>query len=98
MFGRLRQIAIPLRRELSIYRAIATHPPRAAKCCLGMAIGYALLLFDLIPDFIPVVGHLDYMIIIPALIAAALWMAPEDVVSECRQLNAEPQPPTPLSH
>jgi uncharacterized membrane protein YkvA (DUF1232 family) len=100
MFSRLRQIAQSLRRELSIYRAIAIHPrtPLAAKWCLGMAIGYALLPFDLIPDFIPVIGHLDDVIIITALIAGALWMAPEDVVAECRRLNAEPQPPTTLSH
>jgi uncharacterized membrane protein YkvA (DUF1232 family) len=38
---------------------------------------------DLIPDFISVLGHLDDLVIVPALIAAALWMVPDDVVSEC---------------
>ena len=80
-----------MKRELAVYRAIAAHPrtPRAAKVCLGLAVAYLLLPFDLIPDFIPVVGHLDDLVVIPALIALAIRLVPADVVSECRKACEE---------
>lgn len=86
MFRRLTRFARTIRRELRVYRAIARHPrtPRLARWCLAGAVGYALLPFDLIPDFIPVVGHLDDVVVIPALIAAGLWLVPRDVIAECR--------------
>ena len=86
MFQRLRRLAASIKRELSVYRAIARHPrtPRLAKACLLAAIGYFLLPFDLIPDFLPVIGHIDDLIIIPALLGFSLWLVPVDVVTECR--------------
>jgi carbonic anhydrase len=50
-----------------------------------MAIGYALLPFDLIPDFIPVFGQLDDLVIVPGLVIMALWLIPPDIVAECRK-------------
>jgi uncharacterized membrane protein YkvA (DUF1232 family) len=63
------------------------HPrtPLFAKILLGLAVAYLLLPFDLIPDFIPVVGQLDDVLIVPGLIYLALKMIPDDVVAECRQ-------------
>lgn len=55
-----------------------------AKILLGLAIGYALLPFDLIPDFIPVIGHLDDLVIVPGLVIMALWLIPQTVVADCR--------------
>lgn len=52
---------------------------------LGLAIGYLLLPFDLIPDFIPVIGHLDDVIIVPGLIYLALKMIPNEIIHECRE-------------
>ena len=52
---------------------------------LGLAIGYLLLPFDLIPDFIPVIGHLDDVIIVPGLIYLALKMIPNEIILECRE-------------
>lgn len=63
------------------------HPktPLFAKILLGVAIGYLLLPFDLIPDFIPVIGQLDDAIIVPGLIYLALKMTPDAVIRECRE-------------
>jgi uncharacterized membrane protein YkvA (DUF1232 family) len=90
MLQGFRKIAASLKRELVLYRALAAHPrtPRLAKWCLLAAVGYAVLPIDLIPDFIPVIGHLDDVVIVPGLIAAAIWLVPKDVVVECRQSTA----------
>ena len=86
MRARLRQIAHSLKRELKVYRAVARHPrtPRLAKTLLLAALAYVALPFDLIPDFLPVVGHVDDLIIVPGLIAIAIWLIPAEVVAECR--------------
>jgi len=51
---------------------------------LWLAIGYLMLPFDLIPDFIPVLGQLDEVLILPGLIYLALKLTPDEVVAECR--------------
>lgn len=83
----LRAAALKLKRELRTYRLVLRdkRTPRLAKLLLGLAIGYALLPFDLIPDFLPVIGLLDDVIIVPALIAVALRMIPDDVIEDCRR-------------
>ncbi len=83
---RLAEIGRAFKRELEFYRRVAAHPqtPRGAKIMLGMAIGYALMPFDLIPDFIPIIGHLDDAVIVPGLVLLALKSVPKNVVEECR--------------
>jgi uncharacterized membrane protein YkvA (DUF1232 family) len=46
--------------------------PLVSKTLLGLAFGYLLLPFYLIPDFIPVISHLDDLVIIPLLVYFAL--------------------------
>ena len=82
----LKEIAARFRREFAVYHCVLKHPqtPLLAKCLLGLAVGYALLPFDLIPDFIPVIGHLDDLVIVPGLVVMALWLIPDTIVAECR--------------
>lgn len=56
--------------------------PRIAKILLWITIGYALSPIDLIPDFIPVIGYLDDIIILPVLLYLAIKSIPEDVYIE----------------
>lgn len=83
---KLADLARTFKRELAFYRAVAKHPetPKTSRWLLGAAIGYALLPFDLIPDFLPIIGHLDDAIIVPGLIYLALRRVPKSVVEECR--------------
>ena len=83
---RLKAVGRSLKREIQVYRLVLKdhRTPRFAKILLGLAVGYAVLPFDIIPDFIPVIGHLDDLIIVPALIVVALRMIPKEVVDECR--------------
>ena len=54
--------------------------PVIAKIFAGITIAYALSPLDLIPDFIPVLGYLDDVILLPVLIALTLRFIPEDVM------------------
>ncbi len=83
---RLKAIGMALKREIRVYRYMLGDPrtPRVAKILLAVAVGYTLLPFDLIPDFIPVIGHLDDLVIVPFLVLLALKMIPEEVVRDAR--------------
>jgi uncharacterized membrane protein YkvA (DUF1232 family) len=59
--------------------------PVRAKIIAGLTILYALSPIDLIPDFIPVLGYIDDIIILPALVALTIRMIPSDVFDACRQ-------------
>jgi uncharacterized membrane protein YkvA (DUF1232 family) len=59
--------------------------PWYAKALIAAIVGYALCPLDLIPDFIPVLGYVDDIILIPAGITLAMKMIPQDVLEECRE-------------
>jgi uncharacterized membrane protein YkvA (DUF1232 family) len=59
--------------------------PWYAKIFVAIVVAYALSPIDLIPDFIPILGYLDDLIIIPAGIYLALKMIPREVLEECRE-------------
>lgn len=86
MGHRLAVLIRKFRGEIKVYRAVLADPrcPRGAKWILGCAVAYAVSPIDLIPDFIPVVGHLDDLVILPLLVWWALRMVPRELVVEHR--------------
>ena len=59
--------------------------PVLAKIIAAVAVIYALSPIDLIPDFIPVIGFLDDVLILPGLVALVVKLIPADVFAECRE-------------
>lgn len=59
--------------------------PRVAKILAGITIGYVLSPIDLIPDFIPVLGYLDDVIILPVLIALIIRLIPQETFERFRK-------------
>ena len=60
-----------------------------AKAIAFVAVAYALSPIDLIPDFIPVLGYLDDLIIVPVLVLLALKLTPTDVMNQAREQAVE---------
>ena len=58
--------------------------PVPAKIAAAPAVVCALSPVDLIPDFIPVLGYLDDLLLLPALLALTVKLIPPDVMEECR--------------
>ena len=87
MKTKLRNARTVIKRELHVLRLVGIHPdtPWFSKTCLILALGYLALPFDLIPDFIPIIGQLDDLIIVPGLVWLALRLTPADVLANCRQ-------------
>jgi uncharacterized membrane protein YkvA (DUF1232 family) len=82
-----------LRAEIHTLYLAARDPrtPWYAKVLVAFIIGYALSPIDLIPDFIPVLGYLDDVVIVPAAIALLIRLIPTGVLQECRE-KARSQP------
>lgn len=59
--------------------------PWYAKALGAFVVAYALSPIDLIPDFIPVLGYLDDVLLLPVLIWLTVKLLPGDVLLECRQ-------------
>ncbi|MBM4256169.1 MAG: DUF1232 domain-containing protein [Deltaproteobacteria bacterium] len=84
MLDKFKEIARTLRQHLAFYTALYHDPrtPRLARYLLWAALAYVALPFDLIPDFLPIIGHLDDVIIVPALIFLAVRLIPAVVYDE----------------
>ncbi len=73
-------------RKLLFCKRVIRHPrtPRPARWLLVVALVYLAMPFDLIPDGIPVIGHIDDVIIVPLLMWLALKCVPKDVIQQCQ--------------
>lgn len=60
--------------------------PLSAKILIGITVGYLLSPIDLIPDFIPVIGLLDDLIIVPILISISIKLIPTIVLNDAREM------------
>ncbi len=63
--------------------------PWYAKAFSALVVGYAFSPIDLIPDFVPVLGYLDDLVLVPLGIALAIKMIPDEVLNECRERSDE---------
>ncbi len=80
-----------LRKEITLQSYalyLACRDPRTpwyAKALAAAVAAYAFSPIDLIPDFIPVLGYLDDLLIVPLGIALAIRLIPSDVLADCRE-------------
>lgn len=91
MFARLKERAAALKRE-AFALSIAVRDRRVpwyARAVMILVLAYAFSPIDLIPDFIPVLGYLDDLVLIPLGVALAMKMVPAQVMREARQQALE---------
>lgn len=83
----VQQRAHLIKRDILALYLAARHPatPWYAKALALAIAGYALSPIDLIPDFIPILGYLDDVILLPAAIVLCVRLIPPAVLAECRQ-------------
>jgi len=88
--GRLRRWAAALQQDAAALWFAYRHPrtPLVAKILAILIVAYALSPIDLIPDFVPVLGYLDELILLPGAITLAIKLIPADVLAECRRQAA----------
>ena len=82
----LKQRARHLKAETFALYLAARDPrtPWYAKLLVAGIVAYAVSPIDLIPDFVPVLGYWDELILIPAGIALAIRLVPDSVLADCR--------------
>ena len=85
--NKLKMKAKELKKNVYILYLAYKHSktPWYAKVLAVMVVAYALSPIDLIPDFIPILGYIDDLIIVPAGISLSLRLIPKDVIEECRK-------------
>lgn len=85
--ARLKRLGRIFKLEISVYKLVLkdSKTPILGKLFLALAVGYALMPFDLIPDFIPVIGHLDDIIIIPLFVVIAIKFIPREIIVKYRR-------------
>lgn len=83
----LRQRARRLKADIFALALAVRHPdtPWYARLVLLAVVAYALSPIDLIPDFVPVLGYLDDLILLPLGITLAIRLLPATVLAECRR-------------
>lgn len=59
--------------------------PKLAKFFAAITVCYALSPIDLVPDFIPILGYLDDLLLIPILVTITLKLIPDDIFKQCQK-------------
>jgi uncharacterized membrane protein YkvA (DUF1232 family) len=96
---RLKSWARALKRDVVALWLAARDPrtPTGAKLVAGLVAAYALSPIDLIPDFIPVLGYLDDLLLVPAGIWLAVRMIPDELLAEFRAAASARERPRSLA-
>ena len=83
----LRERASSLNKDIpALFLALkAKETPILVKIMAFLTVSYALSPIDLVPDFIPVLGYLDDVLILPALVALTVKLIPKEVFERYRQ-------------
>lgn len=91
VLGKLKQKARQIKLHLFVLWLAYKDPrvPWYAKWFAALVLAYAFSPIDLIPDFIPVLGYVDDLILVPLGIVLALKMIPEPVLEECKEKAEE---------
>ena len=89
---RLKAWARILKRDIATLWLAARHPdvPWYAKAIAAATVAYALSPVDLIPDFVPILGYLDDLVIVPAGILLAVRLIPDRTLAELRSRTEAP--------
>jgi uncharacterized membrane protein YkvA (DUF1232 family) len=92
--AKLKQRALRLKKEIGAIAYLVQEPGLSLlpKLLMFLTLAYALSPIDLVPDFIPVLGYVDDLFILPALIALTIKTIPNDVMKAARE-RAEREPP-----
>jgi len=86
MYQQIKQWAKALKKEIVVVWLVAKHErtPVWIKLLALMIAAYALSPIDLIPDFIPVLGYLDDLIIVPLGLLLVIKLTPKEIIDDCR--------------
>ena len=87
LWKRFRKIAAQLKQDLKALRVALADDlvPWYIKILIIFTVAYALSPIDLIPDFIPVLGLLDDLILLPVMIFVIIKFIPKEVMTYCRK-------------
>ena len=87
LWKRIQVIAAQLKQDLKTLRVAMADDlvPWYVKILIIFTVGYALSPVDLIPDFIPVLGLLDDLILLPLMIYLIIKFIPEETMANCRK-------------
>lgn len=88
-----KQAARALKSEVQALSLAARDPrtPWVAKALIGLVLAYAFSPIDLIPDFVPVLGLLDDLLLVPASLALAIKLIPAEVMADSRAAARDQQ-------
>ena len=83
-----KQWARAIKRDVHVLYLAARDPrvPWHAKALAIAVAAYALSPIDLIPDFVPVLGYVDDLIIVPTGIALVVWLIPSEIMAQHRDM------------
>lgn len=98
MANTLRDKARALKQQICVVYLAARHPqtPWYVKALAAVIVAYACSPIDLVPDFVPVLGYLDDVILLPLGIALLLKLTPPEILEQCRA-DAEQMAKRPVS-